>query len=268
MATWARNGKRLGAVTLLGVCYLILAGAVASFGAQQKAEPELPSRISPQAQALLNRTIQALGGPAFLNYTTLSTTGHVFAYLYGQRAGYTRFKSVFEPPNMQRFSYGKGRPVILINNGDQAWELSRLGRLHQNPKQKRDWEIANRYRLDNLLRYRIHETGVLILVGRVDFVGNQNVDTIDIIGAQDVHVHLYIHRTTYLPVRVAYRVQNPNNREWEDYTDNYSDYQTFQGIETAMHIGRYRDGERISEIFRSNVRYNETLPPNIFKPVR
>jgi hypothetical protein len=268
MATWAATGKRFEAITPLAVCLLTLAGAVASYGGQQKAGPALPSRISPQAQALLDRTIQALGGAAFLNYTTISTTGHVFAFSYGQTAGYAPFKSVFEPPDKQRFSYGKGQPVILINNGDQAWELSRLGRLHQNPDEVRGWNVANRYRLDNLLRYRIHETGVLILVGSVDFVDNQNVDTIDIIDAQDVHVELYIHRTTYLPVRVAYRVQNPNTQDWEDYADDYSDYQTFQGINTPMHIGRYLDGERIGELFRASVRYNEALPPNVFEPVR
>jgi hypothetical protein len=266
----ARRGKRfLGILTLRG-CFLAvcLGTSLASFGAQQKAPPALPSRISPQAQKLLDRTVQALGGPAFLQFKTIATTGHVFAISYGQTAGYAPFKSTFEPPDKRRFSYGKGQPVILINNGDQAWELSRLGRTHQNPEQVRGWKIASRYSLDSLLRYRVQEVGVLILASGVDFVNNQPVDVIDVVDSHNIHVKLYVHRSTYLPVRIIYRVENPNTREWEDYADDYSDYQTFQGITTPMHITRYLDGERIGELFRNSARYNETIPPNYFEPSR
>ena len=257
-------------VLVLAVCFLAvcLGASPASFGAQQQAPPALPSRISPQAQKLLDRTLQALGGPAFLHYKTVSTTGNVFAISYGQTAGYAPFKSTFEAPDKRRFSYGKGKPVILINNGDQAWELDRLGRTHQNPEQKRGWEIANRYSLDNLLRFRIREPGVLILASGVDFIDNQPVDAIDVIDSHNVHVKLYVHRSTYLPVRIIYRVENPNTREWEDYADDYSDYQPFQGINTPMHTTRYLDGERIGELFRSSARYNVTIPPNYFEPSR
>ena len=256
----------------LAVAACLLAASLgilpASFGAQQKAPPALLSRISPQAQKLLDRTLQALGGTAFLQYKSLFTTGHVFAFSNGQPAGYFPFKSTFEPPDNRRFSYGKGKPVILINTANQAWELDRLGRMHQNPEQVRNWKIANRYSMDNLLRYRIHEPGVLILTGNVDFIDNQPVDTIDIIDSRNVHVKLYVHRSTHLPVRITYRVQNPVTKEWEDYADDYSSYQAFQGITTPMQITRYMDDERIGELFRSSARYNQTIPPNYFEPSR
>jgi hypothetical protein len=267
----AGRGKRFRTIAALFIGLLAagLRASPASMGAPQKpAPPALPSRISPQAQKLLDRTIQALGGQAFLHYKTISTTGHVFAIARGQTAGYAPFKSTFEPPDKRRFSYGKGNPVVLINNGGQAWELDRLGRTHQNPEQVRNWKIANRYSLDNLLRDRIHEAGVLILSSGVDFVNNRPVDVIDVIDSQNVHVKLYIHRSTYLPVQITYRVMNPNTREWEDYADDYSDYQTFQGITTPMHITRYMDGDRLGELFRQSARYNETIPPGYFEPSR
>lgn len=261
-----KDVKRFWAILALAGCFLAV--SIAAFGGQQNATPPLPSRISPQAQQLLNRTIQALGGQAFLDYKTITTAGHVFAISYGQTAGYAPFKSTFEPPDKRRFSYGKGKPVVLINNGDQAWELDRLGRTHQNPRQVRSWEIANRYSLDNLLRYRIHEPGVLILTSGVDFVDNQPVDVVDIIDSQNIRIRVYIHRTAYLPVRITYRVQNPNNHEWEDYADDYSDYQKFQGIATPMHITRFLDGERIAELFRSSATYNRPVPSDYFEPSR
>jgi len=258
------KGLRMGG----GVLAAALVFAAAASAAQQKAQtappPVLPSRIAPQAQKLLDTVIQALGGEAFLHYQSIATTGHVFSISQGQTAGYFPFKSTEMPPDKRRFSYGKGKPVILINNGDQGWEMDNLGRTHQNPEQKRGWEIANRYSLDNLFRYRIHEPGVLILASGVDFVDNQPVEVVDIIDAQNVKVKLYLRRSTHLPVRITYRVQNPNNREWEDYADDYSDYQSFQGITTPMHVIRYLDDERIGELFRRTVSYNQAVPANYF----
>ena len=252
---------------------LILALAAADLGAQQQAPPGQPaqtaapalaSRISPEAQKILDAAIQALGGQPFLHYQSITTTGHVFAISQGQTAGYFPFKSTFVPPDKRRFSYGKGKPVILINNGDQGWELDRLGRTHQNPEQMRGWQIANRYSLDNLLRYRIREPGVLILASGSDFVDNQPVAVVEIIDPRNVKVRLYLQRSTHLPVRITYHVQNPNTREWEDYADDYSDYQTFQGITTPTHISRYLDDERIGELFRRTVSYNQAVPANYF----
>jgi hypothetical protein len=251
-------------------CFLTLILALASpaFGGQQAqpvpAPPALPSRISPQAQERLDTAIQALGGEAFLHFQSIITTGSVFSISQGQTAGYFPFKSTYVPPDKRHFAYGKGKPVLLINNGNQGWQLDRLGRTHQNPEQKRGWDVANRYNLDNLFRYRIHEPGVLILASGADFVDNQAVEVVDIIDARNVKIKLYLRRDTHLPVQIAYRVQNPNNREWEDYADDYSDYQTFQGITTPMHIARYLDGDRIGELFRRTVRYNDAVPPNYF----
>jgi hypothetical protein len=256
--------------TLLALagCLLGLAVSGAAVAGQKKPTITLPSRVSPQARQLLDQTVQALGGDAFLHYKTITTAGHVFAISHGQTAGFAPFKSTFEPPDKRRFSYGKGKPVVLINNGDAAWELDRLGRTHQNPEQARNWKIANRYSLDNVFRYRIHATGVLILASSPDFVANQPVDVIDIIDAQNIHVRVYVHHSTHLPVRIAYRVQNPNTHEWEEYADDYSDYQTFQGIATPMHVARYLDGERIGELFRNKVTYNQPIPPDYFEPPR
>ncbi len=267
----ARNGNRLPAIVVLTCCLCVagLQGPGKAFGAPQNvpsapAAPALPSRITPQAQKLIDTTVQALGGQSFLQYKSITSAGQVFAISQGQTAGSFPFKSTYVPPDKRRFSYGKGKPVILINNGSQAWELDRLGRTHQNPEQKWGWKIANHYSLDNLFRYRIRESGVLILSGGVDFVDNQPVEVLDIIDNQNVKVKVYLRRSTHLPVRITYRVLNPNNHEWEDYADDYSDYQTFQGITTPMHITRFRDDERIGDLFRRTVTYNQPVPANYF----
>jgi hypothetical protein len=42
----------------------------------------------------------------------------------------------------------------------------------------------------------------------------------------------------------------------------------FQEIQTPMHITRFLNDERFSEIFRTAVEYNASYPPNYFELVR
>ncbi len=257
---------------LLGIltcaCLISIAWSGASLSAQQKPATPLPSRISPKAQELLNKAIQALGGPAFLNFKNVYTTGRVYAFSYGQMAGLEPFKSTYEPPDKRRFTYGKGKPVTLINNGEKAWELDQYGQTSQLPKQVQAWKIANRFGLDNLFRTLIKENGVLILDHGVDFVSNRPAYVIDIFDSQNDRIQLYLRRSDYLPLRVTYRLQNPRADDWDEYVDDYSDYQRFDGIMTPMSIIRTLNGERIGAIYRNTARYNQDVPANYFEPSR
>jgi len=266
-------------ITVMGImaratclAMLTLAGPAASHGAQQapaqKSSTVLPSRISPKAQEILNHAIQALGGPAFLNFKNVSTSGRVFGFSYGKMASVYPYKSTYAPPDKRRFTYGKGKPVTLINNGNEGWELDKYGLVHQLPEKVRQWEIANRYSLTNLLRRVIKEGGVLILDHGVDFVANQPSYVIEIFDARNVRIQLYLRKPNFLPLRVTYRIQNSTTQDWDEYVDEYSDYQAFDGIMTPMNIDRQLNGERVGAVYRNKARYNVNVPANYFHPPR
>ena len=61
-------------------------------------------------------------------------------------------------------------------------------------------------------------------------------------------------------------MQDPKTLEWDEYFDVYGDYQRFQGVNTAMHISRFFEGERVSETIRSKVQYDEVYPEGYFGP--
>ena len=228
---------------------------------------EPPSRVDPKAQQVLDRVIQGLGGPAFLKVKRLTTRGRIYSISNEATSGQAPFESYVEYPDKRRFSYGKNPPVILINNGDQAWELDRMGQTTQLPEQVRRWQISNRYSLENLLRLRIHEPGILIQLGGVDFVDNVATQSLDMVDAQGTLLKLDLNRQTLLPVSVTYRVRNPKTGDWDDFADVYSDYKNIDGVMTPMHIARFMDDERVSEVFRNFAHYDDEYPPTYFQPV-
>ena len=226
----------------------------------------LPTRIDPKAQPLLDRMFQALGGQAFLSFRTLTTRGRLFS-LGGGGEGFVYFDSQVQYPDKRRLTYGmskKAKPITVVNNGDQGWEIDRMGMVHLDSTEIRRWKFANRYGLENLLRLRIHEPGALVQTAGVDFVNNLAVNILDIVDTEQTQIKLYLDKRTDLPDQVSYRKWNPTINDWDEYADVYADYRTFQGIATPMHITRSLNGERFSEVYRNAVTYNETYPPQLF----
>ncbi|MGO8788390.1 MAG: hypothetical protein ACLQVL_13550 [Terriglobia bacterium] len=249
---------------VLGAFALLICLLTTSLRAQQPAAPQVHGNVDPQARNMLDRAIQGLGGRAFLTSKSLTTKGRAFFFQDGNTAGMEPYESWVVYPDKRRFSYGKTKPVILINNGDQGWELDRYGLISQPDQQLQGWIISNRFSLENILRLRINEPGVLIQMGKVDFVDNVSTQGIEIIAPGGISVRLDLHRQTFVPSRISYRVRNVKEDAWDDYSDAYSDYRPVDGIRTAMHIARYLNGDRIGETFRFSAKYNEDYPANYF----
>lgn len=253
----------------IGLCAVTVVAATVSVIPRMvtaQAPPTTPTlqRVDPQARQLLDRTIQAMGGSAFLHAKSLTTKGRAFFFQDGETAGMEPFESWFLYPDKRRFSYGKTKPVVLINNGTQGWELDRYGLIAQPDQQLQGWILGNRYSVDNLLRLRINDPNVLIQIGKVDFVDNVPTQGIEITASGGTSVRLDLHRQTLVPSRISYRVRNVKEDAWDDYSDAYADYKLIDGVQTPMHITRYLNGQRIGETFRNTAHYNEDYPPNYF----
>lgn len=271
------------ALRTLGAFALLIGGIANPLAGQQPAVSQLPRHVDPQAGQMLDRTIQALGGQTFLAAKSLTCKGRVFFFQEGRTAGMEPFESRFVYPDKRRLVIAKSKknismdtgnvtyegetkPIVLINNGDKGWELDQSGLIAQTDQQLQNWILSNRYSLENLLRLRINEPGVLIQMGKVDFVDNTATQGIEIIAAGGTSVRLDLRHDTYIPSRITYRVRNVKEDAWDEYSDAYADYKTVDGIQTPMHITRYLNGDRIGETFRNFAKYNEEYPSDNFTP--
>ena len=277
------NSLRTQAFRILWAWTLVIGMIPAMLPAQQPAPPQPPGHIDPQARQMLDRTIQALGGQSFLNAKSLTSRGRVFFFSDGRTAGIQPFESKFVYPDKRRFAIAKAKknismdtgnvtyegetkPITLINNGEKGWELDQYGLIVQTDQQLQGWIISNRFSLENLLRLRLNEPGVLVQVGKVDFVDNVLTQGIEIVVAGGIRVRLDLNRQTFLPTRIVYRLRNLKENDWDEYADAYADYKDIDGIMTPMHITHYLNGDRIGEIFQTSAKYNEDYPPKDFSP--
>ena len=255
---------RSGRLGITGAFALLTLAAALPLHSQQMPASQLARRADPKAQQLLDRAIQALGGPAFLHFKALTTKGRVYAIRDESTAGLETFQSFVQYPDKRRFSYGKTPPVILINNGDRGWEIDRYGLIDQPAEQLQRWISSNRYSLENLLRLRSNDPGALVQSGGVDFVDNAPTQSVEITAAGGTRVRVDFNRQTFLPMRITYQVRNPKSEDLDEYSDAYSDYKVFDGIKTPMHITRYLNGERVGETFRNFAKYDEEYPARYF----
>jgi hypothetical protein len=210
--------------------------------------------------------VRALGGETFLNAKSIRTEGRVFSITEGSTSGFAKYESTVQFPGKRRFSYGKDKPVTLINDGERGWQLDRYGMVRQQPDQVRLWNIAYRYGYESLLRSVIREPGLLIQYSGTEFTGPVSTHVISITDSKQVQVRINLDQKTSLPARVSYRLFNPKTGEWEEFAEIYADFRDFQGIKTPMQLTRFREGERIGENFRKVVEYNVEIPANYFTP--
>ena len=246
---------------------MLTTSAFSGLGAGQEPGASL-EQINPAAKELLDKAVQAMGGPAFLEAENLTTRGRVFIISEGATSGFAKFENTDGYPDKRRFGYGEDNNVVLVNNGERGWQIDSFGIIRQKPDQVHRWKVANRYSLENTLREVIREPGLLIQDGGPDFVDNLPAGVVEIVDARQVRIKIYIHKTKSLPIRITYRVQDSETREWEDFADVYGDYRPIQGIQTPFHITRLKDGRRYGETFRNFALYNKEFPPNYFTPGR
>src|SRR6185437_971746 len=133
--------------------FLLVAAAVAQTAPPAKPASAPEDENSRKARTLIDQTIKALGGQAYLTAKTKSEDGRYFTFYHGQSRGvgiafglYTKF------PDKQRleilkvksyhfllFSVGgiaskDKSDIVVIHNADKAYEVTFKGTAKEDPK--------------------------------------------------------------------------------------------------------------------------------------
>jgi hypothetical protein len=248
---------------------LSLLFAAAFLGASPRAfaqdEVLLPEQSAAKAKAILQQAVDALGGPAYLNLHDVTCQGRISQFGHsGELNGFGHFVDYAQPPLKDRTENLPKRNIISVFNGDKGWELDRGGVSEATITDLSTFQEDTKKDIDNILRHRIHEAGMIFRYGGLDVVDYQESDWVELVDSDNRTFRIAIARTTHLPVRKVVDTRNANTRMRTEEVEYYSNYQPINGIQTPFQITRERNGIKVYQVFFDKFEYNTNVPDSLF----
>lgn len=235
--------------------------------AKSQTGDSVATKNADQARAALNAMVQALGGQAWLNIKNVEYIGHIATFFHGKPdLGTTEYFHYHQWPDHDRIEYTKHRDDVLFIIGDHGWEVTYRGK-----------KLLPKDQLQSILRYRRHSIERAVKVWMKDpktiliYEGPQLVQRhlgiqVSLISATNQSLTIVLDSSTHLPLRSEFKYRDSTYHDLNTDIEEYDDYHTVDGFPTAFTITHYKDGQMVQQRFRSQVKYNQTLPADFWDP--
>lgn len=278
--TFAQLGRRIVVlVTLLAAACLVPRAAA------QNPDNMMPEQSEAKGKQILRDLIAGLGGPGYSEVRESECSGlrALFGHS-GDLTGYINYNDFRHYPDQARIEYTrKGRNTILLSligldgldfahggvvitlyNGDRGWSYDRSGVSELPAAAVTDFQEALKRSVDNLLRFRLKEPGLLIRFGGSDTVDLRQVEWVELNDSERRKYRLAVNRSTHLLDRVVVSTEDPENQQIDDDATIYSNYQLKDGAWTPMQFTREHNGRRTAQFFVDSCHYNPGFPQDLF----
>lgn len=249
--------------TNLFVLLLVLATAIS---AQNALAPAAKPSSSEQADAILKKAIQTLGGEKYLNVKTQIGRGKYSILKDGVVVSFQTFTDVIVYPDKERTDFKAGGvKTVQTNVGDTGWvfdgdvELIKI----QNEKQIENFKRGIRTSIDYLLRGHWRGQAELTYVGKRPATLGKRNDVVRITYKDGLVVEYEFASDDGLPQKGLHSRLNADNEEIKE-EDRYAQFVDVGGIKTPFIIDRFTGGVQSSRINYQTIDYNKSIPEEIF----
>lgn len=248
----------------LAFCFgLALSAAPGSHA--QDGQVLMPDQSAARAKQILQAAIGALGGQTYLNVHDATCTGTIGQFDHsGAVTGFGRFIDYSIPPDKERQENLPKRNEIEIYNGKQGWVLDRGGVSEAPASDLAEFQEDNLKDIDNILRHRIHEPGMIFRYAGPDIVQLKQADWIELVDNDNRTIRIAFAQSTHLPIQETVEMRDPKTQLTSQETDFFSDYHQVQGIQTAFQLERDSNGVKRFQAFFSRCDYNTDLSDSLF----
>lgn len=228
-------------------------GAILLFGPVQ-------SGAQDNAQEILDRAIQALGGPAYLGVIDVKAHGRVYGFQRGELTSAEVFTDYLKFPDKERTEFGEDGKTVRINNGNEGWNVKDKEVVAQLEDQIEVFWDEFKVSLDHVLRVVVAQPdSTLQYVGR-EMIDFKRADILEIRDEDRTRINLYVDRESGLLMKkTVRRIDDPSVHE-----EVYSNYHEIQNVLTPLLINRYTDGQQTTEIRFDEVVYDTGAPDRFF----
>jgi hypothetical protein len=218
-----------------------------------------------KARAVLDRTIQALGGQAYLNLQDITQEGRTYSFYHGRPNSLgIVFWRFYKFPDKDRIELTKKRDVIYVYNGDKGYEITYKGTRPQDAKDLIEYLRRSHYALDRVLRKWINEPGVALFYEGETVAEGKPVDQVTVMNAHNEGVTLYLDTSDHLPVKKTFTWRDATDKQRNVEDEVYDNYRDVQGIPTPHTITRSYNGDMSSQRFLTSVSYNQGIADSQF----
>jgi hypothetical protein len=225
----------------------------------------MPEQSAAKAKQLIQQSIDAFGGDAYLNMRDITCSGRAGQFGHsGELNGFETFVNYAEPPSMARTENLPKRNIVEVYNGDKGWTMDRSGVSEASITDLAHFQEDVRRDTFNILRNRVHEDGMIFRYGGLDIVNLHEVDWVELVDSDDRTIRLAMERTTHLPIEKIIQTRDPNTRVTTEEIELYSNYHPINGIQTPFQIERNRNGMKTYQVFFDKCEYNTGLPASLF----
>jgi hypothetical protein len=270
------------------VALVLLGGRV---GAQPAPAPPAPavnlndSENARKARAVLDETIKALGGQAYLTYESKRETGRYYPLYHGRTESTgIPYNYYVEYPDKDRFEVirlkdihvipgqidiggvkSKKADLVLIHNGDKGYETTYKGTAAQEPEDLERYLRRRPHSLEWVFRKWIHDPNVAWFYDGQSVVDGKECEGVTLLNGQNDSVSIFLDQNSHYPIKSSYSWRDPKDKQKNVEDEIYDNYKLVQGIWTAHSITRYYNGETSQQRFVNTAGYNLKLSDSLFE---
>jgi len=245
---------------------LALFAALAVTGVRaQNPDNMMPEERTAKGKQILDQLITAFGGPTYLDIRESNCEGRLAQLGHsGEMTGYTNFKVYWRFPDKNRTDFAKKGVIVNIYNGDRGWTLDKGGVSELSNAAVADFQEQAKRDINNLLRLRLKEPGMVIRYGGTDVVDLKTVDWVELVDSEQRDFRLAVDHTTHLLVRSVVTLADDTSPDRSVETHIYTNYQLMDGVYTQLQITLDRNGRRINQVFFQSCKYNPGFAEDFF----
>ena len=256
--SWVKSRRSAAAV-------ILFAALCAPLTFAQNPDTLMPEASAAKAKQILQRLIDALGGPSYLEIRESDCEGRLARFGHnGELTGFTNFKDYWRYPDANRTDYSKKGVIINLYVGDKGWTLDKGGVSELSAASVADFQEQTKKDVNNLLRVRLKEPGMVIRFGGTDVVDLRTVDWVDITDSEQRNFRLAVDQSSHLLVRAVITTPDETIHDRSVETTIFTNFQLMDGVRTPLQITTDRNGRRINQVFFTFCKFNPSLAPDLF----
>jgi outer membrane lipoprotein-sorting protein len=264
---------------------LIAFGFFVPLATAQNPDTMMPEQNLAKAKQVLADLINALGGPGYTEVRESQCEGRRALIGHnGELNGYIDFADFRRYPDKARTEYlSKGRNTILksligldgldfahggifitLYNGDHGWTFSRSGVDEMPVTSVSEFQEQTKRNIDNLIRLRLKEPGMVIRFGGNDTVDLKQADWVELTDSDERKFRLAVDQSSHFLIRAIVSTKDKEYDQIDDDTTIYSNYHLMDSVWVPLQISREHNGRRTGQIFYDTCRFNPGFPDDLF----